>query len=53
MKLLKTVVRVWVILQVLTGLIWFKPDHSGIVLKIFPDIINKIMEVIQKKKRGK
>ena len=53
MKILKTVVRLWVALQVLTGVIWFKPDNSGIVLRLFPDIVNKIMEVIKKKKRGK
>ena len=52
MKLLKTVVRIWVILQVLTGVIWFKPDNSGIVLRLFPDIVNKVMEEVVKK-RGK
>ena len=50
MKLLKTVVRIWIILQVLTGVIWFKPDNSGIVLRLFPDILNKVMEVIRKKR---
>jgi len=53
MKILKLVVRIWVALQVLTGVIWFKPDQSGITLRLFPDIVNKVMEVIQKKKRGK
>ena len=52
MKILKLIVRIWITLQVLTGLIWFKPDQSGIVLRLFPDIVNKVMEEVVKK-RGK